>query len=230
VIQSPFAGITGLRPACGSPPIIPRAIEHSAAACSSFPAGNVAGYKENYMTTHRKLAVRSDRGHIVAPAETFSTQFMQPNKDGYTSVNDEAIVEAALGILAKRVSHGSVLSSPKTVKDYLVTRLADLEYEIFGLMLLTTRHRLIDCVDLFRGTLAGASVSPREVVKLTLQMNSAAVIAYHNHPSGQATPSQADELITSHLKSALALVEVRLIDHIVIATGGTFSFAESGLL
>jgi DNA repair protein RadC len=128
----------------------------------------------------KKLAVRSDRGYVVAPPETFSTRFFEQTETGFAPVADSAVIEASLAILAKRVARGSVLSSPSTVKNFLVTRLADLEHEIFGMLLLTTRHHLIDFVELFRGTLDGANVAPREVVKLVLARNAAAVILAHS--------------------------------------------------
>jgi DNA repair protein RadC len=109
------------------------------------------------MTKSRKLAVRSDRGHITAPAETFSTNYIREVAAGYAAVPDSDVIESALKILAKRVSRGPVVDSPQVVKDFLVLRLADLQHEIFGVLLLTTRHELIDFVELFRGTLEGAS-------------------------------------------------------------------------
>jgi DNA repair protein RadC len=121
---------------------------------------------------------------------------------------------------SKRVARGSVLSSPSAVKHFLVTRLADLEHEIFGVLLLTTRHHLIDFVELFRGTLDGANVAPREVVKLVLARNTAAVILVHQHPSVVKDASRADELITATIKEALALIQVRVVDHLL---GGFYS-------
>jgi DNA repair protein RadC len=105
-----------------------------------------------------------------------------------------------------------------------------LEHEVFCVLLLDKRHRLIEYVELFRGTIDGAAVYPREVVKLALSKNAAALIACHPHPSGIAEPSQADELISKRLKDALSLVDVRLLDHLVIAGGDVLSMAESGLL
>jgi DNA repair protein RadC len=198
-----------------------------------LPAGHFAGDKETHMT-HRslskKLAVRSDRGYVVAPPETFSTGFFEQTETGIAPVADSAVIEASLAILAKRVARGSVLSSPSAVKNFLVTRLADLEHEIFGVLLLTTRHHLIDFVELFRGTLDGANVAPREVLKLVLARNAGAVILVHQHPSAVKDASQADELITATLKEALALIQVRVIDHIIVAGRDTLSFAERGLL
>src|SRR5450631_4175319 len=147
----------------------------------------------------KKLAVRSDRGYVVAPPETFSTGFFQQTDTGIAPVADSAVIEASLAILAKRVARGSVLSSPSAVKHFLVTRLADMEHEIFGVLLLTTRHELIDFVELFRGCLSGASVHIRQIAKLALARNAAAVLLVHLHPSGINTPSQADELITQRV-------------------------------
>jgi len=198
-----------------------------------FPAGHFAGDKETHMTQRslsKKLAVRSDRGYVVAPSETFSTRFFEQTGTGIAPVADSAVIEASLAILAKRVARGSVLSSPSTVKNFLVTRLADLEHEIFGVLLLTTRHHLIDFVELFRGTLDGANVAPREVVKLVLARNAGAVILVHQHPSAVKDASRADELITATLKEALALIQVRVVDHIIVAGRDTLSMAEQGLL
>ena len=133
-------------------------------------------------------------------------------------------------VLAHRVRRGALLQSPKKVGEYLSTRLGHLDYEIFGLILVDQRHRVIECIDLFRGTLSGASVHPREVVKLALLKGAAACLAYHNHPSGVQDQSQADELITQRLREALALVDVRLIDHVIVTGTGFLSFAERGLL
>jgi DNA repair protein RadC len=106
-----------------------------------------------------------------------------------------------------------------------VVRLGHLDYEVFGLILLDKTHRVIECVDLFRGTIDGASVHPREIVKLALQKSAAACIVYHNHPSGVADQSQADELITARVKEALALIDVRLVDHVL---GGFCSVTIGG--
>jgi DNA repair protein RadC len=128
------------------------------------------------------------------------------------------------------VRRGASLQSPQKTGEYLTARLGHLDYEVFGLILLDNRHRVIECVDLFRGTIDGASVHPREVVKLALQKSAVACIVYHNHPSGVQEPSHADELITARVKEALALIDVRLIDHIIVAGGEVVSMAESGLL
>jgi hypothetical protein len=114
--------------------------------------------------------------------------------------------------------------------EYLATRLGHLDYECFGLILVDGRHCVIDCVELFRGTIDGASVYPREVVKLALDKGAAAAVAYHNHPSGVKDQSHADELITKRLAQSLAAVDVKLLDHLILAGSEILSFAQVGLL
>ena len=132
--------------------------------------------------------------------------------------------------LAEEMQHRDVLSSPQAVRDYLRVALARLEHEVFMALFLDAQHRVIAAEELFRGTLTQTSVYPREVVKRALAHNAAAVILAHNHPSGVAEPSQADELITGRLREALALVDIRVLDHIVVGDGACVSFAERGLL
>ena len=145
------------------------------------------------------------------------------------SASSQDILAAARTVLAHRVRRGALLQSPEKVGEYLTMRLGHLDYESFGLILVDGRHRVIDCVELFRGTIDGASVYPREVVKLALDKGAAAAVAYHNHPSGVKDQSHADELITKRLAQSLAAVDVKLLDHIV-AGGDTTSFAERGRL
>jgi DNA repair protein RadC len=140
----------------------------------------------------------------------------------------QAAVEIARRQLSETMRAGPSLASPKATRDYLSARLRDLEHEVFCCLYLDKRHRLIQCEDLFRGTIDGASVHPREIVKLALQRNSAAVIIAHNHPSGVPEPSQADEYITQRIKEALALVDIRLLDHIIIGDSSSVSLAERG--
>ena len=120
--------------------------------------------------------------------------------------------------------------NPRATRDYLRLQLAPRDHEVFAILFLDNRHRVIEFVPLFRGTIDGASVHPREVVKEALSRNAAAVILAHNHPSGVAEPSQADELITNRLRDALALVDVRVLDHFVVTGDAIVSFAERGLL
>jgi DNA repair protein RadC len=142
----------------------------------------------------------------------------------------QAAAEIARRQLSETLRAGPSLSSPRATRDFLSSKLRDLEHEIFCCLYLDKRHRLIQFEELFRGTIDGASVHPREIVKLALQRNSAAVIIAHNHPSGVAEPSQADELITLRVKEALALVDIRLLDHIIVGDGACVSLAERGLI
>ena len=137
----------------------------------------------------------------------------------------------AAAILERHTLQGrDALTSPQAVRDYLRTRLACLPHEVFACLFLDSQHRVIGCEELFRGTLAQTSVYPREVVKAALAHNAAAVIFAHNHPSGVAEPSRADELLTMALKQALALIDVRTLDHMIVAGSQVSSFAERGLL
>lgn len=133
--------------------------------------------------------------------------------------------------LAEAVELGDCLDSPQKVRDLLRLRFGDLPHEVFGVVLLDSQNRVLDVVELFRGTLAQTSVYPREVVKLCLEANAAAVILVHNHPSGSLEPSSADLALTETLKKALALVDVRVLDHFIVAgTASPLSFAERGLI
>lgn len=141
-----------------------------------------------------------------------------------------AVLELARRALVEPLREATVFEHPQHVRDYLRLRIGHLPHEIFVVIYLDTRHRLIDCQELFRGTLAQASVYPREVVKQALAANAAAVILAHNHPSGTAEPSRADELLTQALKQALQTVDVRVLDHFVVGGTQVVSFAERGLL
>jgi len=141
-----------------------------------------------------------------------------------------AVIEMARRALAQRLSDKPVFDSPQAVKDYLQLHLGNLPHEVFAVLFLDAQHRLIKLDQMFAGTLGQTSVYPREVVKLALARNAGAVILAHNHPSGLAEPSRADEFLTQSLKSALALVDVRVLDHLVIGHGQVVSFAERGLL
>jgi len=145
-------------------------------------------------------------------------------------MSDEQIIERALALLASRMHQGDVLSSPAAVRDYLRLHLGSREHEVFVVVLLDAQHRVLDIVDLFRGTLSQTSVYPREVVKVALAANAGSVIFAHNHPSGLAEPSRADELLTHTLKQALALVDIKVLDHFVVGAASTISFAERGLI
>jgi DNA repair protein RadC len=148
----------------------------------------------------------------------------------YRAATGDEVLNAARQVLGRRVRRGTALTSPQVVRDFLQTKLGDLEHEVFVTLLLDSQHRLIEYVELFRGTLAQTSVYPREVVKIGLLRNAAAMIFAHNHPSGVPEPSRADELLTQSLKQALALVEVRVLDHFIVAGAQVVSFAERGLI
>ena len=148
----------------------------------------------------------------------------------YREATHDEVLEAARLQLARRIRRGARLESPKQTRDYLTVRLGNRDHEVFTVLFLDNRHRLIEVTEMFRGTLDGASVHPREVVKAALSHNAAAVILAHNHPSGVAEPSVADELITNRLRDALALIDVRILDHFIVAGGEVLSFAERGLL
>ena len=141
-----------------------------------------------------------------------------------------SIVTLATKVLAFRFQRRRILSSPKETQTYLRLKLANYRNEVFGCLYLDNRHRVIDLREIFQGTIDGASVHPRVVVQQALDFNAASVIFFHNHPSGVAEPSHADEMITRRLKEALALVDVRVLDHIVVSGGESVSFAESGRL
>ena len=141
-----------------------------------------------------------------------------------------AVLELARRALAQQLADMPIFDSPQAVKQYVQLHLAGLDHEVFAVLFLDTQHRLIALEQLFTGTLSQTSVYPREVVKRALARNAAAVILAHNHPSGVAEPSRADEFLTQALKSALALVDVRVLDHLVVGQGQVTSFAERGLL
>ena len=141
-----------------------------------------------------------------------------------------AALELGRRYLESALKHGEVLANPRATRDFLKIQLRGLAHEVFACLFLDNRHRVICFEEMFRGTIDGASVYPREVVKRALQLNAAALILAHNHPSGVAEPSQADRNITRRLAEALALVDIRVLDHIVVGDGELVSFAERGLL
>jgi len=143
----------------------------------------------------------------------------------------QAVMEMARRALREEMAIGNALSSPRAVRDYLRLAIGSLPHEVFMVLLLDAQNRLIAAEELFRGTLTQTSVHPREVVKLALFHNAAGAILAHNHPSGVAEPSRADEALTQALKQALALVDVKVLDHFVVAGSiAPFSFTEHGLL
>jgi DNA repair protein RadC len=155
--------------------------------------------------------------------------------DGATN---DALLERKLGVarelllrgLQAQMSTQPVMQSPQALRDWLRLHCAGLQHEVFIVLFLDTQYRLLSAAEMFRGTLSQTSVYPREVVKSALQRNAASVVLAHNHPSGSAEPSRADEYLTQTLKTALALVDVRILDHFVVAGDQATSFAERGLI
>src|SRR5687768_13174302 len=145
-------------------------------------------------------------------------------------MSEDRVIARALRILESRIRSGTALTSPTAVRDFLRLSLGSREHEVFVCIWLDAQHRALAVEEAFRGTLTQTSVYPREIVKSALRHNAAAVIFAHNHPSGVAQPSQADELLTRNLKEALALVDVKVLDHFIIAGNQAISFAERGLL
>ncbi|MBT0569186.1 DNA repair protein RadC [Curvibacter sp. CHRR-16] len=141
-----------------------------------------------------------------------------------------AVLELARRAIAQRLQEGALLNDPSSVRQYVQMHIANLQHEVFAVLFLDAQHRLLAMEELFRGTLTQTSVYPREVVIRALHHHAAAVILAHNHPSGSVQPSRADEALTHTLKAALALVDVRVLDHIIVAPGASASLAEQGLL
>ena len=148
----------------------------------------------------------------------------------YRPARADEVLCHARRVLARRVRRGATMSSPQAVKAHLGLELGALEHEVFCVLFLDAQHRIIVLKQMFRGTVTQTSVYPREVVKEALGCNAAAVILAHNHPSGSVEPSRADQFLTQTLKTALALVDVRVLDHLVVAGAEVCSFAERGLV
>ncbi len=141
-----------------------------------------------------------------------------------------AVLELARRALAQQLREREVINSPQAVRDYLQLQLGNRPHEIFAVLFLDAQHRLLALEELFRGTLTQTSVYPREVVLRALHHHAAAVVLAHNHPSGSVEPSRADESLTMTLKAALGLVDVRVLDHVIVAAGKSLSMAERGLV
>lgn len=166
--------------------------------------------------------------HLLNASET---DFCQANGLGMAKYAQlQASLELSKRFLLEQMQHDSALESPSASRTYLQTQLKNKPYEVFCMLFLDNQHRVIQFEELFQGTIDSATIHPREVVRKTIQHNAAAVIFAHNHPSGILEPSQADISITSKLKSALALIDVRVLDHIIVAHHQTTSFAERGLI
>ena len=162
---------------------------------------------------------------------SFDAALMVRDSQGhYLPATADQILEAARQVIEHKMQRGASFSSAMEVKDFLRAKLAGFEHEVFAVLFLDVQHRLIDYAEMFHGTIDSASVYPREVVKEALRLNAAAVIVSHNHPSGSPEPSSADKMLTQRLKEALALVDIRTLDHIIVAGSLATSFAERGLI
>jgi DNA repair protein radc len=161
--------------------------------------------------------------------ETLQTRLVRDSEGSYHNIPQDELIAAAQLCIREHFTNGEAITNPSVAADHLQILIGGLEYEIFTVLWLNTRHEIIGHAELFRGTIDGASVYPREVVREGLAINAAAVILAHNHPSGNPEPSQDDIRITERLKSALALVDIRVLDHLVIGKS-TVSLAERGLI
>ena len=159
-----------------------------------------------------------------------SKLYVEDAGGSYTRASDAQLIAAATSAVARVLTRGGDWSSPKSARRLLPALLGACEWEVFCLAHLDNRHKLIHFEELSRGTISGASVHAREVVRSVIRWNSAAVICVHNHPSGNATASQADELITTRIKEALALIDVKLLDHLIVGGTEVNSLSERGLL
>jgi DNA repair protein RadC len=189
---------------------------------SGLRGSNVVDLARNLLASHHSLRelLASGRDVLLASPGLGTA--------GYCRL--QASLELARRHYAEALRCGPLLDSPQATHRFLVSRLRDQPYELFCCLHLDNRHRLIAFEELFRGTIDGASVHPREVVRQAMARNAAAVILAHNHPSGVAEPSQADELITRRLREALALVDISVLDHCIVGDNGCLSFAERGLI
>ena len=161
---------------------------------------------------------------------TIEAKLYVREKTRYAPADAEQVLAAAQQIVNERMVRGTSFKEPSVACDYFRDKLGHLDREVFAAVMLDTRHRLIEYVELFQGTIDGAEVHPREVVRTALRLNAAAVLLAHNHPSGEVEPSAADRAVTARLKQALALVEVRLLDHVIVGSQQSLSMAAIGLL
>ncbi len=174
----------------------------------------------------------AEYGSLRALLEADQTRFCRSAGLGVAKyVQLQAVLEMSRRHLREELERGDALTSPDLTRRFLAARLRAYPHEVFGCLFLDNQHRVLRWEELFRGTIDGASIYPREVVKLALSCNASAVIFAHNHPSGVAEPSAADRTITTQLRQALSLVEIRVLDHFIVGDGQqAYSFAEHGLL
>lgn len=174
---------------------------------------------------------RKAEAQEVATALVFGKPMKKGFKEPEMPAHERAVVDAALSILGQRLrTHGPLFDSPQSVREYLVLALGHKPHEVFTVLFLDSQHRLLAHEDLFRGTLSQTSVYPREVVIRALHHQASAVVLAHNHPSGSLQPSPADQHLTQTLKAALALVDVRVLDHFVVGCSEATSMREMGMV
>lgn len=161
--------------------------------------------------------------------EQTQTLYVRSTRGRYARAEPEIVLATARQIVGARMQRGETFSDPQQVCRYFQDKLGGQEREVFAAAMLDTRHRLISYVELFFGSIDGAEVHPREVVKQALRSNAAAVIVAHNHPSGDVTPSGADRAVTERIKQALRLVDIRLLDHVIVSGSDVASMATQGL-
>ncbi|SOO14170.1 RadC family protein [Xanthomonas citri] len=159
-----------------------------------------------------------------------STLMVRDSAGAFALATPDQILEAARHAIDQKVLRGQAFIGPRVAENYFRAKLAGLEHEVFSVVMLDTKHRLIAYVELFRGSISSAQIEPREVVKECLRHNAAAVLMSHNHPSGDPYPSSADIAVTKRLREALDLIDVRLLDHIVVGGNSTVSMTSQGLL
>lgn len=160
----------------------------------------------------------------------FRTLMVKEDNGRYRVATGDEIIGAAIAEMNRRFARGKELTSPEVSQEFLKVRLGHLPHEVFGVLWLDTRHRVIAFEEMFRGTIDGASVYPREVLRAAIDFNAAACILAHNHPSGVTEPSQADLRMTQQIREALAHIDVRVLDHVIIGDGPACSFAARGLI
>ena len=161
---------------------------------------------------------------------TIEAKLYVREKTRYRAADSEQVLAAAQQIVDARMVRGASFKDPAVACEFFRNKLGHLEREVFAAVFLDTRHRLIEYVELFQGTIDGAEVHPREVVRQALRCNAAAVIVAHNHPSGTTDPSAADRAVTARLKQALALVDIRLLDHVIVSGWASLSLAMKGFI
>lgn len=156
--------------------------------------------------------------------------FVQESTGSYRTANFDEVWDHARQVMNSTLHTGAKITSPNIVKNYLIAQFAGQPYESFYFIGVTAQHCIIECKELFRGSMTSTTIYSGEVVKEALKMNCVAAFIAHNHPSGEINPSDADQVMTERLKSALDLVDIRLLDHIVVAGSRTYSFAENYLI